>query len=213
VIDAALDDALDRWSAALFGGELGGARLQPLLALWEREIGAVRGEDPELEVLHAVRVDWALCEALGPGETRPWCVRDDAEGVLEPVLRDAVRRSWVGLFEVWPHRGGAGAWLRDRLGGACATLQGPVDVAIAAEGPSALWELRVVIKDGALHACRRPIAYPLALVDLLGEGDAPQPGRPARLLQVLRRTRLWQLRAPRVDPRSVFAEALRTAIL
>jgi hypothetical protein len=211
VIDPALDDGLDRWSAALFGDEQGAARLQPLLELWEREVGAVRGEDPELESLHAVRVDWALCDALAPGATRPWCERDDAEGVLEPTLRDALRGSWVGLFEVWPRRGGAGAWLRDRLGGACATLQGPIDVAIADDGPSALWELRVVMREHSLHACRRPIVYPLALVELLGEGAAPRAGEPARLLQVLRRTRLWHLRAPRLDPRSVFGEALRNA--
>lgn len=210
MIDRALDDAFDRWASALFGGDDGIARLQPALAIWEREVGAVRGEDPELEVLHAVRADWALCDARVPEDPRPWCVRDEAAGVLDEATRDAVRSSWVGLFEVWPQPGGRGAWLRDRLGGACAGLVGPVDIAIAARGPSALWELRVVVQGGGFVACRRPLAYPLAVCELLEEGRAPRPGAPARLLQALRRARLWHLRAPRVDPRPVFTEALRT---
>jgi len=209
LIDPALEDALDRWTAACFGGVEGAARLAPLLARWDDEVGALRGEDAELEVLHAVRADWALCDAACDGDPRPWCMRDDAEGVLAPALRDAVRGSWIGLFEVWPQGPARGAWLRDRLGGACASLQGPLDVAIADRGPSALWELRVVVRGGTLVACRRPVVYPLALVELLGEGGAPRPGAPARLLQALRRTRLWLLRAPRLDPRSVFEQALR----
>lgn len=211
MIDRALEDAFDRWSAALFGGDAGEQRMQPLLAIWEREVGPLRGEDAELEVWHATRADWALCEAIVDGESRPWCMRDDADGVLDDDARAAVRGSWVGLFEVWPHGRGRGAWLRDRLGGACATLPGPIDVAIAQSGPSALWELRVVVRDGCFHACRRPIAYPLVLCELLGEGRVPRPGAPARMMQALRRARLWHVRAPRVDPRSAFADALRSS--
>ena len=208
MIDRALEDALDRWSARLFGGDAGAQRMQPLLAIWEREVGSLRGEDAELEVWHATRADWALCDAIDDGESRPWCMRDDADGVLDDDARAAVRGSWVGLFEVWPHA--RGAWLRDRLGGACATLPGPIDIATAASGPSALWELRVVVKDGCFHACRRPIAYPLVLCELLGEGRVPRPGAPARMMQALRRARLWHVRAPRVDPRSAYADALRS---
>jgi hypothetical protein len=210
VIDKSLEDALDRWSSALFGGEAGRERLQPLLAIWERDVGSLRGEDLELETWHATRADWALCDAIGDDDARPWCVRDDADDVLDDAAREAVRASWVGLFEVWPHGRGRGAWLRDRLGGACATLQGPIDIAIAASGPSALWELRVVLIDGCFHACRRPIAYPLVLCDALGEGRVPRPGAPTRMLQALRKARLWHVRAPRVDPRAAFADALRS---
>lgn len=211
MIDRELEDALDRWSAAVFGDDVGAARMQPLLALWEREVGVLRGEDAELEVWHATRADWALVEAAGPDDVRPWCLKDDAEGVLAPELREAVRRSWVGLFEVWPQARGRGAWLRDRLGGVCGSLAGPVDVAIASSGPSALWELRVVMQGGSLAACRRPIAYPLVLVELLGEGRVPRPGAPARQMQALRRARLWHMRAQRVDPRAAFSEALASA--
>ncbi|HWB77878.1 MAG TPA: hypothetical protein VG755_23080, partial [Nannocystaceae bacterium] len=68
-----MEDALDRWSAVLFGGEAGAQRMEPLLAIWEREVGSLRGEDAELEVWHATRADWALCDAIVDG--RPWCMR------------------------------------------------------------------------------------------------------------------------------------------
>ncbi len=199
-------EALDAWGWAAFGGEVGAARLAPWLALWQDEIGVVRGEDPEFEAWAAARTDWALVD-MGAGA---------ASMAGDPQWRE-LADSWVGLFEVWPTDGGP-AWLRDRIGGACMPLAVPIDLRRETDGPAGLWELRGVVRGGRFVPCRPPIVYPRVLAAAWPAGrsaDAtapqPDPSRPSRLLKALRRARIRHARTPRLDPRPAFLAAIRSA--
>lgn len=201
MIDAAAPGAalLDAWAAATFAGDDAAARLAPWLQRWRDEVGEVRGDDPEFEAWATARTDWILLEM---GEGASTIDRD-------PEWRE-VADAWVGLFEIWPTDGGP-AWIRDRIGGACLPYGGEVDVRREPEGPAALWELRGVVRHGMFLPCRPPIAYPRVVAGLFAAAPPVDPGRPARLLQAVRRARLAHARTPRMDPRAVFAPAIRNA--
>ncbi len=192
--------ALDAWAVAAFEGLAGAAVLAPWLQRWRDEVGELRGADADFEALAAARTDWALVD-MGAG--MPVIGLDPTWPILA--------RSWVGLFEVWPTDGGP-AWLRDRLGGACMPLRGPIDLRRESEGPAALWELRGIVDGGALVPCRPPVVYPPEVLAVWPMRHAmPDPRRPMRTLQALRSARLRHARMPRMDPRPIFAAALRSA--
>ncbi|MBX7083000.1 MAG: hypothetical protein K1X88_27590 [Nannocystaceae bacterium] len=201
MIDAALDDALDRWAERAFAGAEGERRLAPHLARWAEQVGEVRASDDDAIALVRARTDWALVEGRAAAPAS-----DD-----ERVLATSV----CGLFEVWPTPGGR-AWLRDRTAGIALPLHGTLDLRPVDHGPAALWELRVVLRDDALVAVRPPLSYPTVVLEALERlrppaSTPPVPGGPAALLQALRRARLWHARAARQDPRPGFAAAIARA--
>src|SRR5690349_8757284 len=57
----AAGEALDRLAAAVFAGERGRARVAPLLARFDAEVGVLDPEDPDFDLLQVSRMDWALC--------------------------------------------------------------------------------------------------------------------------------------------------------
>ncbi|MFO0633741.1 MAG: hypothetical protein U0168_12895 [Nannocystaceae bacterium] len=201
MIDAVLDAALDRWAERVFAGTDGEARLAPHLARWADEVGEVRGDDDDAIALVRARTDWALVE----------CRAAPPQGDDEHALAASI----CGLFEVWPTPGGR-AWLRDRTAGIALPLHGTLDLRPEPQGPAALWELRVVLRQDALVAVRPPLSYPSVVVTELERlrppaSTPPLPGAPAVLLQALRRARLWHARAARQDPRAGFAAAIARA--
>ncbi|PRP92479.1 hypothetical protein ENSA5_48970 [Enhygromyxa salina] len=196
-------EALDALAAEAFSGAAGRARVAPLLARFDEQIGGLVPDDPDFALLQVARMDWALCDVpatpdAAPGDTWAWRALRGHEQV---PLRAAAARSIVGLFEVYP---GEPTWVRDRISGVVARLfdtVGPFG-RVDDEGPSALWELRLVPDAaGAFHVARAPIDYPLELLETLEELEArrfePQPW-PA--LQDLRRARLRYLRAGKRTP-------------
>lgn len=201
--DVDLAGALDAWA----GSALVDADAPPMreaLARWRVEVGDLRGDDAEFDLWAAMRADWMLVEC----------------GLGDATCTDAVRRrlahSFVGLFEVWPTDRGR-AWLRDRLGGLCLSLQdgeriGASSLQRTADGPAALWELRGIVGESGLVPCRWPIAHPLAVVELFGEPARPGLGRPQRWLAAARHARLVHGRMPRADPRPVYRAALLAAV-
>jgi hypothetical protein len=199
-----LAEALDEIAGVVFGGEAGRRRLEPSLKDWEEEVGTIREDDMESELLHAVRTDWALADVpidggaswlrrLHRGEIDGW--RDE----WSPLLG-----SHVGLFEVWP---GSRAWLRDVRCGLSLVLEDAVRVEpLPQGGPGALWEVRIVVQDGHARMCRRPLAYPIELLPELHEANRRRfvrGGQPVPLMR-LRRHRLQFHRAPRAEPAAVF---------
>jgi len=156
------EDALDRLGEAVFGGERGLRRAQPLLAAIDRVVGGLSLGDQPYATLQGHRVDWALCEMLaprgGPGETWAWRA---AKGLLPEVeatpIVDAVASSVVDLFEVWRARGEL--VIRGRFSGIVAHLA-PTEEELEIEGDVGLWEARVVLLADGAHLCRGPLAYP-----------------------------------------------------
>lgn len=200
-------DALDDLATGVFGASPD--RLQPLLAKWDAEVGAMRAEDPQTGLMIATRLDWALVDAPVSGDPhgRSWCARAACGEVddVDPALAALCSRTHVGLFEVWPaHRC---AWLRDRIAGICVRLTDPLALPSAPRGPAALWEVRVIIEDGVASLCRAALDYPLALVDGLPEPAAPGRDR-SDLWARLRRGRLKHARTPKLDVRLAFRDAL-----
>jgi hypothetical protein len=197
-------DALDEIASRVFGGAEGQARLQPLLSQWEDEVGRIHDDDEQHEVLQAVRTDWALCDA-NPGDT--WLrrvMRGAVPGVPPHDAWHPLLGGHVGLFEVWP---GQQAWLRDVRSGLSVRLSDPVRVVPLPEGgPGALWEVRIVIVDGAARMCRPPLSYPLGVLDQLHDENRARfdhGGEPVSLLR-LRRYWLQWARAPRAEAAAVF---------
>lgn len=190
----AAGEALDALALEVFGGELGRARLAPLIERFDGEVGKLDELDPDYALLQLVRMDWALCDATIPGgaagETWAWRV---AQADPSP-LRRAAARSLAGLFEVFP---GKPTWVRERLSGVVLrVLDGMGPWATVDEGPVALWELRLLPDDaGGFRLARPPIDYSLALLELL-ERELPRrfgvPRWPS--LQALRRARLHHRR-------------------
>lgn len=199
----ALADALDDAASRVFDSAAGRERLAPLLQRWEDEVGTIREDDHESELLHAVRTDWALLDASAPS----WLRR----ALAKELDRVKPRASWrvllgshVGLFEVWP---GPRAWLRDVRCGLSLELDDPVRVEpLPAGGPGALWEVRIVVHEGRARMCRRPLAYPIELLPDLHEANRRRFGRGGEPVPLLRLRRHWLQfhRAPRAEPAAVF---------
>jgi hypothetical protein len=198
-----LPDLLDDAASALFGDEPGRTRLEPLLRQWEQEVGTIREDDHDSELLHEVRTDWALMDATTPSWLRR-ALRGELDGVRARDEWQVLLGSHVGLFEVWP---GSRAWLRDVRCGLSLELEDPVRVEpLPQGGPGALWEVRVVVHDGRARMCRRPLAYPVELLPDLHEVNRRRfvgGGGPVSLLR-LRRHWLQFHRAPRAEPAAVF---------
>ena len=108
---------LDRLAERVFSGPEGPARAAPLLARWDAQVGGLGAGDVDHPLLQAARVDWALCDAEvgGPGESWAWRAAHGCVPGVEPdAAVQALARSQVGLFEVWP---GKPAVLRGRIRG------------------------------------------------------------------------------------------------
>jgi hypothetical protein len=201
--------ALDAVAAAAFDGAAGRARLAPLLARFDEEVGALAPDDPDFELLQLARMDWALCDVPAeahaqPGDTWGWRVIHGRVpgGYCEPTpLRTAAARAVTGLFEVFP---GEPTWVRDRISGLTLRLfdgVGPFPHGDP-ERPAALWELRLVPDpSGGCFVARPPIDYPLELLEAL-EREFARRFAASRWpnVQDLRRARLRYLRAGKRTP-------------
>ena len=198
---------LDRVSEAVFGGAEGAARAAPLLARWDAVVGKMSPGE-EHGGLQAARIDWALCDAEldAPGETWAWrAAHGCVPGLEADAAVQALARSQVGLFELWP---GRPAQLRGRIRGLCIRIDEPSLAPVRHErgGPLALWEVRVVFTRDGAQMCRPPIAYPLEILPRLQRAHEQhwrEPSRGLDLLQ-LRRMRLQWSRARKPDARAAF---------
>ena len=118
---------LDRLAEGVFSGPDGPGRAAPLLARWDAQVGRLGAGDVDYTLLQAARVDWALCDAEapggGPGESWAWRAAHGCVAGVEPdAAVQALARSQVGLFEVWP---GKPAVLRGRIRGLCLRIDDP----------------------------------------------------------------------------------------
>ncbi len=199
---------LDRLGEAVFAGAEGPARAAPLLARWDAQVGRLGSGDQDYTLLQAARVDWALCDAeLGrPGETWAWrAAHGLVPGAPPDAAVQALARSQVGLFEVWP---GKPAVLRGRIRGLCLRIDDPALAAPLGERGriAALWELRIVFTRAGARLCRPPIAYPLEILPRLKRAHEQHWRDPQRGLDLmqLRRMRLQWTRARKPDIRAAF---------
>ncbi|MGH1343226.1 MAG: hypothetical protein ACRBN8_16830 [Nannocystales bacterium] len=200
---ARLEELLDEAAARVFGGPAGPERLAPLLARWGEEVGTIREDDQDRELLQAMRTDWALCDAPAVGE-RPW-LAILLEGGLGPVPDRwrVLSRSHIGLFEVFP---GKVSWLRDLRGGLCVPVLDPLPLVPEASGPAAVWEARVVLAGGTATLARGPLGYPFELLPTFVKLSQARFGAPEPKLRwaALRRGWLQFSRARRADARNLF---------
>ena len=199
----AAGEALDALGAAVFAGAAGRARVEPLLAVFDEDIGRLEPDDPDFDLLQVSRMDHALCDVpatpdAAPGDTWAWrAIHGRVPGVapIEAPSQRAAARAIVGLFEVYP---GTPTWVRDRVSGLVVRLLdavGPLD-AVEPGQPAALWELRLVPGVGGFSIARIPIDYPIELLDALDDQLARRfEASPWPTLQDLRRARLRYLRA------------------
>lgn len=206
---ANIADSLDDVAAAIFGGDEGATRLEPLLRRWREDVGELRAEDPQTGLMIATRLDWALIEAPAPDDAfgRSWCALA-ASGLvpgIDPSLAADCARTHVGLFEVWPAY--RCAWLRDRIGGLCVRLDETLALPPEPHGPTALWEVRILVEGGLARLCRPALDYPRQLVELLPDLNVPGRDR-AEYWSRLRRGRLKHARTPKLDLRLAFRDAL-----
>ena len=201
---------LDRLGEAVFSGLAGPVRATPLLARWDAAVGRLGGGDQDVDLLHATRVDWALCDAEieggSPGETWAWrAAHGRVPGVEADAAVQALARSQVGLYEVWP---GKPAVLRGRIRGLCLRVDDPALAASLGERGkiAALWELRVVFTRDGARLCRPPLAYPLEILPRLRRAHEQHWRDPSRGLDLmqLRRMRLQWTRARKPDVRAAF---------
>lgn len=201
-------ERLDALAQSVFAGEAGRARVAPLLERFDRRVGAPRADDADPERLHAVRVDWALCDAsitdgmgagMGAASVGDTWARRAAAGLVPGVephedwarLASSVAR----VFEMWP---GRPTLARDVLGGLLIPLAEPVvGLEEQAGHPAALWELRVVLGPDGAHTCRPAIDYPLDLLDELARRRDTFPTDPDAQLGMLQRARLNWVRSGR----------------
>lgn len=201
--------ALDALAAAVFDGVAGRARLAPLLARFDAEVGALASDDEDFDLLQLTRMDWALCDVPAepdaqPGDSWAWRVlygRVPGAACEATPMRNAAARSLTGLFEVFP---GEPTWVRDRISGVVLRLfdgVGPFPHADP-ERPAALWELRLVPDlSGGCFVARPPLDYPVELLDALERELGRRfvtPRWPS--MQDLRRARLRYLRAGKRTP-------------
>jgi hypothetical protein len=208
-LETPISEALDAVAAAAFDGAAGRARLAPLLARFDAELGMLAADDPDFELLQVTRMDWALCDVPAepdarPGDTWAWRVihgRVPGARCESTPLRNAAARSVTGLFEVFP---GEPTWVRDRISGLVLRLFDGVGPFLDAdpERPAALWELRLVPDpSGGCFVARPPIDYPLELLDALEREHARRFASPRwPTMQELRRARLRYLRAGKRTP-------------
>jgi hypothetical protein len=206
----AYDEALDDLCARAFAGEAGAARLRPLLARYDAAIGVLHPEDPHHELLHALRIDWALVDAEvdGPGDTWAWRVaRGRVATVRGQPIDGTIARSICGVFEVWRDRE---PWLREPTRGLCLPLADRVHLEAPPEGgPAAVWEMRIVVAGGRAFMCRPPLPYPLETVAVLREAAKFRlGGHGERLGHKLRRAWLHTARSTRADAAAIFAATL-----
>lgn len=204
---------LDRLAERVFSGPEGPARAAPLLARWDAQVGGLGGGDVDFALLQAARVDWALCDTAapggGPGESWAWrAAHGCVPGVEADAAVQALARSQVGLFEVWP---GKPALLRGRIRGLCLRVDDPaltgLTAALGERGRiAALWELRIVFTRAGACLCRPPIAYPLEILPRLTRAHEQHWRDPQRGLDLmqLRRMRLLWTRSRRADVRAAF---------
>ena len=83
-------------------GALGRNASQPQGA--QALFGALHPDDPNHELLHVLRTDWALLDAEvdGPGDTWGWRVARGRVARVRPQPIDGtIARSISGVFEVW----------------------------------------------------------------------------------------------------------------
>lgn len=205
------EEALDELAARAFARDGGVARLQPLLDRFDAAMGALHPDDPHHALLHALRTDWALCEAEldGPGDTWAWRIARGRLPQVTPAAADGtIARSIAGLFEVWR---GKEPWLREPTRGVCLPLADRVHLEPApGGGPAALWELRICVAGGRAFMCRPPLPYPLEVLDVVRDAAGLRlRGRGDGLLVRMRRAWLSVARASRADPRAVFSAILR----
>jgi hypothetical protein len=209
----AAGEALDRLAAAVFSGPDGRARVGPLLDRFDAEVGAMKPDEPDFDLLQISRMDWALCDVpatpgAAPGDTWAWralCGRVPGLPTFDTSYPGssvaAAARAVVGLFEIYP---GEPTWVRDRLSGLVLRLSdsvGPFPV-LEPERPAALLELRLVPDGGGgFHIARAPIDYPLELLDTLEDAFSRLFTRsPWPTLQDLRRARLRYVCAGKRTP-------------
>ncbi len=194
---------LDEVASFVFAGEQGAARLAPLLEAWAEEVGTIREDDEQRELLQAMRADWALCD-VPTDDGRPWLARA-LDGEFGPVADPwrVLARNHVGLFEVFP---GKVSWLRDLRAGLSAPVLDPLPLLPEVSGPAALWEVRVVLLEGTAVLARAPLAYPMEILEQVLQRSRTRFGSVAPKLRwtALRRGWLQNSRARRADPRIMF---------
>lgn len=201
--DPAYGDLLDAVAGFVFDGDAGRLRLAPLLERWDDEVGTIREDDHQRELLQAIRTDWALCD-VPVRDGLPW-LHHVLGGELGPVP-DAWRvlaRNHVGLFEVFP---GKVSWFRDLRGGLCVPVLDPLPLVPEESGPAAVWEARVVLVEGTAVLARAPLGYPFEMLPLMRQRSAARFGaaRPKLRWSALRRGWLQFSRARRADPHTLF---------
>lgn len=208
-------ETLDAVARAVFDSDLGRARLVPLLASFDAAVGRLLEDDPVRDLLLAIRLDWALCDAV-PGDARDcadtWLRRAVAgeladvpsEPTWEPLLA-----THASLFEVWPTSDGA--FLRDILRGVCLPLVEPMGLHPAPRGPAAVWDARLVVTPEGASLCRAPLLYPLDVLPLLhahATASFGAPFDPQGGVLPLRRAWLGVQRQPRLPAERAFRTAL-----
>lgn len=196
-------ERLDALAEAVFGGERGQARVAPLLERFEALVGAPRVDDEDARALHAIRVDWALCDAwIDEGAGRrvgdTWAHRA-ARGMVPGVEPHedwaTLAASVARVFEVWP---GRPAMARDVVGGLVVPLADAMPELEEERGrPSALWEMRLVLGPDGGRSCRPAVDYPFALLDELVRLRGRFPVDPETSLRALQRARLIWARSGR----------------
>ena len=209
--------ALDELAAAVFGGAAGRRRIEPLLKVWDEQVGPLREEDPEHATWQAIRTDWALCDVAlcRPGDTWAWRAAQGAiaGADVDEAAAAVLARSIAGLWFVTP---GRRLWLCDAMSGVGVQLDPGVKLLDVPEGrtrPAAVWEARVALVDGAAQLCRPPLSYPVQVADeVRRRGLArlvdPTAARHDALMSLRRHWLHWG-RAPRADAALLFAGGRR----
>jgi hypothetical protein len=202
------DDALDDLAARLFAGDAA-SRVAPLLRRFEAEVGPLHADDPQYELWHALRLDWAMCDASldHPGDTWAWrAVTGTVPGVAASAVDGTVARSIAGVFEVWP---GREPWLRELTRGICLPLADHVRLEpVVDDGPAALWGLRICVAAQRAFLCRPPLPFPLAATVAIREAARRRLANGEDLLLKLYRAWLQHARATRADADGLFRAVL-----
>ncbi len=186
-------DRLDALEEAVFSGEVGKGRAEPLLARHDAAVGRAVGSDPDFELHQTGRADWALCDAIVEVDGAPttWAHQAAAgriDGLPVKPWFATLAGSVAGLFEVWQ---GPSLYLHDFWSGLCCPLVGDMWVEPRGRNPAALWETRVVLIEVGAVLVRRPLQWPLAAIPAvreamqaqwaLGHAIDPLPTRKRRL--------------------------------
>lgn len=208
-------ELLDAAARAVFDSVDGRARLAPLLASFDAAVGRFLEDDAPRDLLLAIRLDWALCDAT-PSDARDaadtW-LRRAAAGELPDVPPDPawepLLATHASVFEVWPTSDGA--FLRDIVRGVCLPLVEPMGLHPAPRGPAAVWDARLIVTSDGARLCRAPLLYPLDVLTLLhryATATFEAAFEPATCVLPLRRAWLAVHRQPRLAPERAFRTAL-----